>query len=191
MRPFFFVYKNITITWFLAFTILGIFIGYMTFRVMFKGEKSSRDKIEDLLFTIIFSGFIFARLFYVIFNIDMYRDNIFGIFKLSHYNLSFIGGVVGAIFTMVFFGKKNKKDIWKLFNAIVPYFYITMSIVIWTLYFEIGNIQDFGLGKINIVLILSLISLGLFIFEIKKRKKEDMKISLVIFTLYVFIINFI
>lgn len=53
-------------------------------------------------------GIVGARIFYVIFSWDMYKDNLLGIFNLREGGLAIYGGVIAAVITIVAYAKVKK-----------------------------------------------------------------------------------
>ena len=70
------------------------------------GQKQE-DYIDLAIFGIIF-GIIGARIYYVIFAWDMYKDNLLEIFNLRHGGLAIYGGVIGAVIAVFVLAKVKK-----------------------------------------------------------------------------------
>ena len=73
------------------------------------------------MFGIIF-GIIGARIYYVVFAWDMYKDNLLEIFNTRHGGLAIYGGVIAAVIT-VFVVARVK-------NSRLPCFLIRQSLVL-------------------------------------------------------------
>jgi phosphatidylglycerol:prolipoprotein diacylglycerol transferase len=66
------------------------------------------EKVLDLVFVTIFSGFVGARLFYVIQQWSFYRDHGLDIFKIWEGGLIFSGGMLGSFLGLFFFSRKSR-----------------------------------------------------------------------------------
>ena len=62
-----------------------------------KRNGVSSDTILDIVLLGIPSGIICARLYYVIFSFDDYRDNLIDIFKIWNGGIAIYGAVIGAV----------------------------------------------------------------------------------------------
>ena len=136
MKPYFLRYKSISITWFMAFSIGLIIVSSFISNAMAKEYGEDKKKIEDIYFTLLLSGFIGARLFYVLMNLGLYKGKIMTIFSLSHYNLSLTGGLIAAILMLMVLAKKHKIEFQKLLKIFVIPFYFSMAIGIWVVIFD-------------------------------------------------------
>lgn len=92
----------------------GIIIGIGMLAGLYMAQKDARRRGQDLelyldfaLYAIIFS-IIGARLYYVIFDWKLYRDNPIEIFNLRGGGLAIYGGIIGAVLTLIVFTKVRK-----------------------------------------------------------------------------------
>lgn len=69
--------------------------------------QNPEDYLDFALYAIIFS-IIGARLYYVIFQWDAYKDNLLQIFNLRAGGLAIYGGVIGAVLTLIVFTRVRK-----------------------------------------------------------------------------------
>ncbi len=73
-----------------------------------KKSGQNPDDYLDLGLAGIICGIIGARIYYVIFSWDMYKDNLLNVFNLREGGLAIYGGVIGAVLA-VLVGTKMKK----------------------------------------------------------------------------------
>lgn len=92
----------------------GIIIGIGMLAGLYMAQKDARRRGQDpelyldfALYAIIFS-IIGARLYYVIFNWELYKDNPIEIFNLRGGGLAIYGGIIGAVLTLIVFTKVRK-----------------------------------------------------------------------------------
>ena len=137
-----------------AFTIFGldvywygIFIGaaiilgtYLAMRYMKKIGGNPDDILDFMLYGVIFC-IIGARLYYVIFSWDMYKDNPMDIFNLREGGLAIYGGIIAAVIFGIFYVKKRKLNFWDMADIMIPSVPLGQAIGRWGNFF---NREAFG-----------------------------------------------
>ena len=101
-----------------SFSVFGIEIAYYgvtiavammagIFLALYVAKKTGQnpDDYFDLAIIAIICSVIGARLYYVIFSWDLYKDNLWSILNLRQGGLAIYGGVIAAIITAVVFAK--------------------------------------------------------------------------------------
>ena len=115
------------IRWYSIAYILGIVIGWWYAAKIIKLTTSNKynfDQIKtshfnDLIVYLVLGIILGGRLGYVLFyNLDYYYQNIFEIFKLWQGGMSFHGGLIGVIVSIIFFSKKTNINFF-IFSDIV------------------------------------------------------------------------
>lgn len=95
----------------------GILAGLFVAVMEAKRTKQDPETYYDLaIYAIIFS-IIGARVYYVIFSWDMYKDDLKSIFNLRQGGLAIYGGVIAAIITVIVFAKVKKVSAPLLFDT--------------------------------------------------------------------------
>lgn len=79
-----------------------------------------KNKIIDLIFYIMISSLLGARLLYVALNWDYYSSHFTGIFKIWEGGLVFYGGLICAFAASIWFIKKNKLPLGKVMDILTP-----------------------------------------------------------------------
>ena len=171
MKPFFLQYKSITISWFMAFAIALIGVSSLISNGMAKEYGEEKKKIEDIFFTLLISGFVGARLSYVLMNLKLYKDNIALIFSLSHYSLSLTGGLIIGLLTLIILSNIYKIEFERLLKIFVIPFYFSMAIGIWVVVFDTFLVSLKISGNPIKVLSISIIFLLGMICELLLPKK--------------------
>ena len=107
-------------------SLYGIFIGLGVVAGIFLAEyvaKKTSQKPEIywdfLIYAIIFS-IIGARIYYVIFSWDYYKDNLLMIFNLRNGGIAIYGAVIGAFITLFVFCKVKKQSFLLMGDTAVP-----------------------------------------------------------------------
>lgn len=96
----------------IAYYGIIIGIGMLTGIWVAQNDAKRRGQDPDIYLDFALYGIIFAiigaRLYYVIFEWDMYKDNLLQIFNLRAGGLAIYGGVIGAVLTLIVFTRKRK-----------------------------------------------------------------------------------
>lgn len=138
--------KNFTI---FGFTIAyyGVVIGigmaaglFAALRVAKKYGYDTELIWDFFLYGIIF-GLIGARIYYVIFSWDYYKNNLSDIFKLREGGLAIYGGVIAAFLTLFIFCRKKKVNYFTMLDICVPGLVLGQAIGRWGNFF---NREAFG-----------------------------------------------
>ena len=121
----------ITIYWYALLIVLSICIGIYFSTKEAKKNGLGRDFLMDLIFYVIPIGILGARLYYVIFNFSVFKDNLLDIFKIWEGGLAIYGAVISGIIFVVYFCKKNNKNILLTIDTIIPYLILGQAIGRW------------------------------------------------------------
>ena len=150
--------------------------------------------ILDLLIWEIPLAVIGARLYYVIFSWDMYKDNPLEVLNIRHGGLAIHGAIIMAIIVAVIFTRIKKVNFWTLADICAPSLILAQAIGRWGNYINqeaYGGPTDLPWGiMVNGVkvhptfLYESLWNFLVFLFLIwyrKNKKKKEEKYSYYIF----------
>lgn len=99
------------------------------------------EDIFDLMLFLIPISIICARLYYVIFNIDVYINNPMQIFNIRTGGLAIYGGIIGALITCIIFCKIRKIHILDMLDYLVPYLALGQAIGRWGNFI---NVEAYG-----------------------------------------------
>lgn len=94
-----------------GFILAVLFGGRMAYK-----WKMSLDKMLDVLLYGTVAGIIGARLYYVAFEWDSYKDDLLSIFRIWEGGLAIYGGIIGGVLAAYFVCKKNGLDFLKLLD---------------------------------------------------------------------------
>lgn len=89
------------------------------------------DDVLDLVLFMLPIGIICARLYYVAFEWEQYKDNPLDIIATWHGGLAIYGGLIGGIVTIIVFSRVKKIDMMDLFDLIAGAVPIGQSIGRW------------------------------------------------------------
>ena len=99
------------------------------------------DDILDFMVYGVLLCIIGARLYYVIFSWDLYKDNLMDIFNLRKGGLAIYGGIIAALIFGFFFVRKRKLSFWHMADVMIPYVPLGQAIGRWGNFF---NREAFG-----------------------------------------------
>ncbi len=127
---------NINIYWYSIFITLGVIVAYLLIIKESKKQNLNIDDITDIIFNTLISGFIGARLYYVLFNIKNYIDNPIDIIKIWNGGLAIHGGIILGLIALILTCKKKKINFLKMTDIAVPGLIIAQAIGRWGNFFN-------------------------------------------------------
>ena len=83
----------------------GMFIGLLIALAEAKRTGQNQEDYLDFAIIAIIFSIIGARLYYVIFSWDMYKDDLLSVFNIRQGGLAIYGGVIAAVLTVIVFAK--------------------------------------------------------------------------------------
>jgi len=113
-----FIDKSIPVYAYGFMMMLGFLVALYVARVRAKSEGISPERITDLGIYTILAGIGGGRLFYVIQNFGVYKDNLIDILKIYQGGLVFYGGLIAAIIAIMSILRINKLPVLKTLDII-------------------------------------------------------------------------
>jgi len=92
--------------------------------------------ISDLVAYIIIFGIIGARLYYIIFNFDIYKNDLLSILKIWEGGIAIYGAIIAGLIVIIYNAKKKKQSILKTTDIIVPGLILAQAIGRWGNFFN-------------------------------------------------------
>ena len=126
----------IKIYWYSITMFLGVLCGIIVAYIEIKRKKIDVTKFESMSFYAILFGFVGARLYYVLFNLDYYLANPIEIVEVWNGGLAIHGGIIGAIMAMYIYCKKNKISLIEMLDICAPALLIGQIIGRWGNFFN-------------------------------------------------------
>jgi len=105
------------IYWYGVIIAIGVMLGSWFSLRRAKKIGDNPDELVDFIIYAVPIGIIGARLYYVIFSFDSYKNNILGIFKVWEGGLAIYGGIIAGFITLYFFTKKRKINIYRFLDT--------------------------------------------------------------------------
>jgi phosphatidylglycerol:prolipoprotein diacylglycerol transferase len=85
-----------------------------------KRFKINPDFFMDFLLVAVPSAIVGARLYYVIFKWDDYRNNLWEIFQIWHGGIAIYGALIGSIIGVAFYVRAKGYDFWRIVDIAAP-----------------------------------------------------------------------
>ena len=137
-QPILFTLGSFTVYYYGLILVLAIIIASIFSRKrLLKKNLLSKDKIEDLFFSLIIWGLIGARLFHVFFfEWSYYSHNLIAIIKVWEGGLAIQGAIIAGLLTLLIFTKKNKLIFFKISDNLFPFLALGQAIGRWGNFFN-------------------------------------------------------
>lgn len=126
----------IQIRWYSVLILVAIIIS--TIFVMREAKRFGIDKdtILNLICLTVIFGIIGARIYFVIFNMDYYKDNLSEIFRIWNGGLAIHGGIIAGIITIIIYCKKVGIKVFRILDIIAPWLLLSQAIGRWGNFFN-------------------------------------------------------
>ena len=90
---------------------IGFLLGFLSAYYEAKRTKQDTETYLDFVPYLAISAIIGARLYYVVFAFDRYKDNLWEVFNIRGGGLAIYGGIIACVITLVLFAKKRKLNV--------------------------------------------------------------------------------
>ena len=98
----------ISIYWYSFLILIGVLAGYQIAINYSKKIHYHEAEITDMVLYLVIWSIVGARLYYVIFNFDMFRNDMFGIIQIWRGGLAIYGAIIGgSLYVLFYFIKKR------------------------------------------------------------------------------------
>jgi phosphatidylglycerol:prolipoprotein diacylglycerol transferase len=141
MSPIIFQIGPLAIRWYGVLIMAGVILGLVLAGREAKRQGVSIELIYDLFFYMILSAVVGARLYYVIFSWDLYRNNIREILAFWHGGLAIHGAVMGGIISALIYTRLKGLSFWLVADICAPSLILGQAIGRWGNFF---NQEAFG-----------------------------------------------
>lgn len=99
---------------------IGVISGVFMAEYVARKEKTDPDIVWDFFIYALIFSIIGARIYYVVFAWDMYKDNLLEIFNLRHGGMAIYGAVIAAFLTLYCYCRIKKQSFLHLVDICVP-----------------------------------------------------------------------
>ncbi len=115
---------------------IGILAGGKLAMIEAQRWNIPKEFIFNLIFWMVIFGIIGARIYYVLFNLNYYSNNIKEIFMIWHGGLAIHGGIITAIIFLIYYAKKYKLKLINLLDILAPGLLLGQAIGRWGNFFN-------------------------------------------------------
>lgn len=136
MNPVMVSIGNVEIKWYSVLLLLGVVIGYYLLEKESKKFNYPKDFIFNAFFWTVISGFIGARLYYVIFNWSIYHADPLAILKIWEGGLAIHGGLIIGFLTLMLYCKKYQVRLFKITDMMALPLLLAQAIGRWGNFFN-------------------------------------------------------
>lgn len=136
MSPVIFEIGGLEIRWYSCLILLAVFVVYSLTLKEAQRFGMSKSYIFNLLFWALIFGIIGARLYYVIFNWEMFSDDILEVFKVWNGGLAIHGGLIAGLITIIVYTKKYNVRTLRVLDFIVVPLLLGQAIGRWGNFFN-------------------------------------------------------
>lgn len=151
---------------------IGIMAGYLIATSEAKRTGQNPEDYLDLIMYGVFFALIGARLYYVAFSWEYYKDNLLSILNLRQGGLAIYGGIIGAFITVYVFCKKKKLSVAQMLDTVSIGLVTGQIIGRWGNFFNREAFGDYTDGLLAMQLPVSAVRSG----EITEKMWENMEV---------------
>lgn len=120
---------------------IGMALGYGLAQWQAARTKQNNELYLDFAMFAVIAAIIGARLYYVMFTWDDYKNNVIEVFNIRGGGLAIYGGIIAAVITAIIFAKVKKMSFWLLADTACAGLALGQSIGRWGNFF---NREAFG-----------------------------------------------
>ena len=131
-----------TIPWYSFLIVTGVLIA--VFLACREEERAGlpKDTVIDLALWLIPFGIIGARIYYVVFSWDQFRNDFLSVFRIWEGGIAIYGGIIAGLIVLLLFCRKRRLSAFTLCDIIAPGLVLAQGIGRWGNWF---NIEAYGL----------------------------------------------
>lgn len=139
---------------------LGILGGLLMATQIAKRTGQDPEIYTDLVLYAVIFGVIGARIYYVLFAWELYRDDFWSVFNLRNGGLAIYGGVIGSVSTVYIYAKRKKLSFGTLLDTAGPGLILGQIIGRWGNFFNREAFGDYTNGLLAMQLPVSRVRRG-------------------------------
>lgn len=136
MDPVAFTIGGFDIRWYGILIAIGIILGIVIAQYNCKWREVDYDNLLNIVLLSLPIGIIGARLYYVVFEFDNYKNNIISAFNIRNGGLAIHGGLIFAIGTALIYTKIKKLNFIKFADVAAPSIILAQALGRWGNFFN-------------------------------------------------------
>ncbi len=110
---------------------LGVILGFIYATREVDRQGISQDDFLNMFLIGVPAAIVCARLYFVIFSWDSYKDNLMDIFNIRGGGIAIYGGVIGAAASVLIYCRKKKLNPWTVFDILAVGLLIGQAVGRW------------------------------------------------------------
>ena len=126
----------LNIYWYSFLIFLSFIIGLLIVKKEIKKTSLDKDTTFDLIFYLIPICILGARIYYVIFNFSLFKDDLISIIKIWEGGLAIYGAVISGVIFTIIYCKKKKQNILLTLDLFAPCLILGQAIGRWGNFFN-------------------------------------------------------
>ena len=136
MNPVLVRFGNFAIRWYSVCILIGIIVAFIYMNHESKKYKAPKDFMFNITFWTVLFGLIGARIYYVIFNWQLYSHDMLSIFRFWEGGLAIHGGIIAGLITIFLYCRKHKARFLKILDIAAPAVLIAQAFGRWGNFFN-------------------------------------------------------
>lgn len=136
MNPVMFKIGSFEIRWYSVLILIGAILGYLIAKREAKKFNINEDFVFNMFFWTLIFGIIGARIYYVVFNWNLYAADPLSAFKFWEGGLAIHGGIIAGLMTMAIYCKRYNANLIKMTDIVVPSLFLAQAIGRWGNFFN-------------------------------------------------------
>lgn len=136
MNPVAFSIGGFDIRWYGILIATGMILGILISNYNCKWRDVDYDNLLNIVLLAIPIGIIGARLYYVVFEFDNYKNNIIDAFNIRNGGLAIHGGLIFAIITALIYTRRKKLSFIKFADVAAPSIILAQALGRWGNFFN-------------------------------------------------------
>ena len=131
MNPIAFQIGSFEVRWYGILIAFGVIVAIILAGYNCKNKEADFDIILDAFFVAFPAAIVGARMYYVIFEFQNYKDNLIDMFNIRKGGLAIHGGLIGGFLAVYIFAKIRKLNMLKYLDIAAPSIILAQAIGRW------------------------------------------------------------
>lgn len=136
MNPVAFSFFGLDVRWYGILIATGALLGILVAKFNCRWRELEYESLLDVILISLPLGVVGARLYYVIFEFNSYKNNLSDIFNIRQGGLAIHGGIIFAVISALIYTKHKKISFIKLADAAAPSIIMAQALGRWGNFFN-------------------------------------------------------